>query len=142
MNKLVTASAALILAIAGSAAVAQQQAMTENDVRTQLQNDGYKNVHDLKFTDGMWRAKAEGGDGTNVTVKVDPKTGKSFPDKKVARLSEDDVKAALSSQGYTDVHDVDMDDGVWHAKARNPAGKKVEVQVDPDSGKVIGSDDD
>lgn len=142
MNKLVTASAALILAIAGSAAVAQQQAMTENDVRTQLQNDGYKNVHDLKFTDGMWRAKAEGGDGTNVTVKVDPKTGKAFPDKKVARLSEDDVKAALSSQGYTDVHDVDMDDGVWHAKARNPAGKKVEVQVDPDSGKVIGSDDD
>ena len=141
MNKLATASAALILAMAGAAAIAQQ-AMTESDVRTQLQHDGYRHVHDVKFTDGMWRAKAEGGDGTNVTVKVDPKTGKAFPDKQVSRLSEDDVKASLSSQGYTDVHDVDMDDGVWHAKARNPAGKKVEVQVDPDSGRVIGSDDD
>jgi uncharacterized membrane protein YkoI len=141
MNKLVTASAALVLAMAGTAAVAQQ-AMTENDVRAQLEHDGYQHVHDLKFTDGMWRAKAEGGDGTNVTVKVDPKTGKAFPDKQVARLSKDDVKASLSSQGYTDVHDVDMDDGVWHAEAKNPAGEKVEVQVDPNSGKVIGSDDD
>lgn len=141
MNKIVSASAGLILALTGAVAVAQQ-AMTENDVRAQLQHDGYQHVHDLKFKDGMWRAKAEGGDGTNVTVKVDPATGKTFPDTEVTRLSEDDVKAALSSQGYTDVHDVDFDDGVWHAEATNAAGKDVELQVDPDSGKVVGSDDD
>lgn len=139
MNKLVIAATALTLAISGTAAIAQQ-AMTENDVRTQLQHDGYQHVHDLKFTDGMWRAKAEGGDGTNVTIKVDPKTGKAFPDKEVAKMSEQDIKASLSSQGYTDIHDVDFDDGVWHAKARNTSGKKVKLQLDPDTGKVVGTD--
>lgn len=139
MNKLVIAATALTLAISGTAAIAQQ-AMTENDVRTHLQHDGYQHVHDLKFTDGMWRAKAEGGDGTNVTIKVDPKTGKAFPDKEVAKMSEQDIKASLSSQGYTDIHDVDFDDGVWHAKARNASGKKVKLQLDPDTGKVVGTD--
>lgn len=141
MNKLVTASAALVLALGGSVAMAQQS-MTENDVRTQLQQQGYNDVHDLKFSDGMWHAKAKGGDGSRVKVNVDPKTGKAFPDKKVARLGKQDVKAALSSQGYTDIDDVDFDDGMWHAEAKNPAGKKVDVQVDPDSGKVVASDDD
>jgi len=142
MNKLMMASAALLLAMTGSAALAQQQAKTENDVRTQLQQQGYKDVHDLKFEDGMWHAKAKGADGTRLTINVDPKTGKAFPDKKVARLGKEDVKAALATQGYTDVDDVDFDDGMWHAEAKNRAGKKVKVQVDPDSGKVVGSDDD
>jgi hypothetical protein len=139
MNKLVIAAAALTLALSGTAAIAQQT-MTENDVRSQLQHDGYQHVHDLKFKDGMWRAKAEGGDGAKVTIKVDPKTGKAYPDKEVAKMGEQDIKASLSSQGYTDIHDVDFDDGVWHAKARNAEGKKVKLQLDPDTGKVVGTD--
>ena len=141
MNKLVTASAALLLALTGTATLAQQ-AKTENDVRTQLQQQGYKDVHDLKFEDGMWHAKAKGADGTRLTINVDPKTGKAFPDNKVARMGKEDVKAALATQGYTDVDDVDFDDGMWHAEAKNRAGKKVKVQIDPDSGKVVGSDSD
>lgn len=140
MNKLTTVAATLTLALGASVAMAQQT-MTENDVRTQLQQQGYKDVHGLKFTDGMWRAKARGGDGTRVTIHVDPKTGKAFPDKKVARLGKEDVKAALSSQGYTDVDDVDFDDGMWHANAKDPKGKEVKLKVDPDTGKVISSDD-
>lgn len=141
MNKLVIASAALLLAATGTNALAQQ-VKTENDVRTQLEQQGYKDVHDLEFEDGMWHAKAKGADGTRLSVNVDPKTGKAFPDKKVARLGKEDVKAALATQGYTDVDDVDFDDGMWHAEAKNRAGKKVKVQIDPDSGKVVGSDDD
>ncbi|WP_019463886.1 PepSY domain-containing protein [Dyella japonica] len=63
-----------------------------------------------------------------------------FPDRQVSRLSEADVRAQLSTQGYTRVHDVDFRNGVWMAKADNPAGKKVALQLDPQTGRVMGSD--
>ena len=56
------------------------------------------------------------------------------------RLSERDVRAALSTDGYTHVRDVDFSDGIWTAKADNAAGATVRLQVDPETGRVIGSD--
>ena len=38
------------------------------------------------------------------------------------------------------MHDVDFDDGIWEAKAENPAGNKVKLRIDSASGKVIGTD--
>jgi hypothetical protein len=37
------------------------------------------------------------------------------------------------------VHDVDFRNGVWTAKARNNAGVKVRLQVDAQSGRIIGT---
>ncbi|KRE89222.1 peptidase M4 [Frateuria sp. Soil773] len=131
-------AAALTLGLAGAAMA--QDALTERQVRTQLEQQGYTKVHDLKFDDGMWRAHARSGDGTRVSVRVDPRTGQAFPDEQVSRLSETDVRAALSTEGYTDVHDVGFKHGVWHAKADDRAGKRVKLQIDPETGKIIGTD--
>jgi uncharacterized membrane protein YkoI len=114
--------------------------MTEPQVRAQLEAKGYTDVHDLKFKDGMWKAEADSADGNDLDVRIDASTGKIYPDAKVATLSKHDVEAALETQGYTDVHDVDFDEGVWKAKADNPAGKTVELRIDPDTGKVIGTE--
>jgi len=138
MKKISTLAIAFTLGLAGTAMA--QDALTERQVRTQLEQQGYTKVHDLKFSDGMWRAHAKSGDGTRVSVHVDPKTGQAFPDEQVSRLSETDVRAALSTEGYTDVHDVDFKNGIWHAKAEDHAGKNVKLQIDPESGKVIGTD--
>jgi hypothetical protein len=35
---------------------------------------------------------------------------------------------------------VNFKDGVWTAKADNPAGKSVALQLDPDTGHMIGTD--
>ncbi|MEP7186461.1 MAG: PepSY domain-containing protein [Rhodanobacter sp.] len=43
-------------------------------------------------------------------------------------------------KGYTDVHDVGFNDGVWPAKAHNKSGNKVKLQVDGNTGKVIATD--
>ncbi|PWK89668.1 PepSY domain-containing protein [Fulvimonas soli] len=131
---------ALALALGATGAVTAQDALTEHEVRAQLERQGYTKVHDLKFSDGMWRAHAKSGDGNRVTVRVDPTTGQAFADEAVSRLSERDVRAALSTQGYTDVHDVDFEDGLWRAKAENGAGKHVRLEVDPESGRVVASD--
>ena len=117
-----------------------QQALTEAQVRARLTAQGYTDVHDLKFKDGMWKAEADSADGNDLDVRVDASSGQMNPEARVSTLSKHDVEAALSTQGYTDVHDVDYDDGIWKAKADNPAGKKVKLRIDAHSGKVIGID--
>ena len=113
--------------------------MTAADVRAKLESQGYTNVHDVEFEDGVWTADAHSADGKRVDVSVDPKTGKVYPDRQVAQLSGEDIKARLAAAGYTKVHDVEMDGGVCTAEATDPQGRKVELRLDPTTGEVIGS---
>ncbi|WP_109124007.1 PepSY domain-containing protein [Dyella sp. C11] len=140
MKTLATLTVTMALVFSGVALA--QQAMTEPQVKASLEQRGYSKVHDLNFKDGVWTAKARSADDRSVDVRIDPRTGQIFPDKQVARLSEADIRAQLSTQGYTHVHAVDFKDGVWKAKADNPAGKGVALQLNPNSGQVIGSDRD
>ncbi len=126
--------------VLGGGHVAAQQAMTQPQVQAKLTEQGYTKVNDLEFDDGMWKADARSANGNRVEVRIDAKTGQIYPEDQVSKLSERDIRASLASQGYTDVHDVDFDDGVWEAKADNAAGNKVELRIDPSSGKVIGKD--
>ncbi|MDW2983282.1 PepSY domain-containing protein [Rhodanobacter sp. KK11] len=136
-STLTLALATLTLGI--SATAAAQQAMTEPQAQGRLTAQGYTRVHDLKFKDGMWHAEARSANGSRVDLRIDAKSGQVYPDKQVSRLSKQDVRAALETQGYTRVHDVDFDDGMWKAKARNSAGNRVKLKIDATSGKVIGT---
>ena len=119
-----------------------QEAMTQAQVRDTLQAQGYTKVNDVKFEDGVWKADARSADGNRVDVRIDPATGEVYPDEQIAHLSEADVRAQLAAAGYTHVHDVDYEDGIWNAEADDPAGKDVELKIDPDTGKVIGKEKD
>ena len=132
----------LILACTTGVAFAQQAALTEPQVRARLEAEGYTKVNDVKFKDGAWKADARSADGNRVDVRIDAKTGKVYPDEQVANLNEASVKAKLAAAGYTDVHDVDFEDGVWNAEADDPAGKGVEVKIDAKTGAVIGKEKD
>lgn len=124
----------------GAAGIASAQSVTEPQVQAKLTAQGYTKVHDLEFKDGMWHAEAKSANGEHVDVRIDARTGQVYPDEQVSKLSERDVRASLETQGYTKVHDVDFDDGVWKAKARNSSGNKVELRIDADTGKVIGTE--
>ncbi len=142
MNKKISALTFVLAlgALSLSGIAMAQQAMTEPQVQSKLTAQGYTKVHDLKFKDGMWHADAKSANGVKVSLRIDAKSGEVYPDKQVSKLSKQDVRASLESQGYTHVHDVDFDDGMWKAKAHNPAGNKVELKVDANTGKVIASD--
>lgn len=127
------------LALGVCAAAAAQQAMTEPQVQSQLTAQGYTRVHDLKFKDGMWYAEAKSANGDRVDLRIDATTGQVYPDKQVSRLSKQDVRASLETQGYTHVHDVEFEDGMWKAKAKNSAGNRVKLKIDATNGKVIGT---
>ena len=119
-----------------------QAALTQAQVRAKLESQGYTKVNDVKFEDGVWKADARSADGNRVDVRLDAKTGEVYPDEQVANLGEADVRARLTAAGYTNVHDVDYEDGIWNAEADDPAGKDVEVKIDPKTGEVIGKEKD
>lgn len=119
-----------------------QDGMTEAQVRASLETQGYNKVNDVKFEDGVWKADARSANGNRVDVRIDAKSGKVYPDEQVANLSEADVRAKLAAAGYTHVHDVDYEDGIWNAEADDPADKDVELKIDPRTGAVIGKEKD
>ena len=59
-----------------------------------------------------------------------------------ASLSRRQIIDMLSAAGYTDIEDVEMDDAVWTAEAKDPAtGRNVDLKIDPLDGHVLSKHD-
>ncbi len=140
-------ASALVLGLAVSApAHARDKAtgttMTGQQVRELLTSEGYTRIDDPEFEDGMWETDATSGDGNRVDVRVDPATGKVYAEDIVSRLSAEDVKARVTAAGYSKVHDIDYDDGIWKADAERADGKNVELKIDPNDGRILAVEND
>ena len=144
-HNLIAATTVSLMLVSG-VAMAQQpapaDAMTEPQVRALLAEQGYTRIDDLDFEDGAWETDATSADGNRVDVRVDPASGKVFAEALVSTMSEDDDKASLSAQGYSKIHDVDFDDGVWKAEAERDNGKNVEIRLDPKDGHILHVEND
>lgn len=139
----------LAIALAASPAIAQAQSanpakasMTEPQVRALLTEKGYTRVDDLDFEDGTWETDATSANGERVDVRINPATGDVIAEKLVSSLSENDVKAKLAAAGYSKVHDVDFDDGMWKAEAERADGNDVEIHLDANTGAVVHVEND
>jgi uncharacterized membrane protein YkoI len=117
-------------------------AMTEADVRALLVSGGYSEINDVEFEEGTWTADAKSADGNHVEVRIDAATRKIIPDAGVATISKDAVIVKVQDAGYTNVHDVDFEGGVWKAEANDSTGKDVELKLDPNDGHILGSEQD
>ena len=137
---------ALSLAFAGGA-LAQAapantgSALTEADVRALLANEGYSEINDVEFKEGVWTADGKSADGNHVEVKLDA-AGKIIPDKNVAKITKDQIIIKAQEAGYKNVHDVDFEGGVWKVEAEMADGTDVELKMDPDDGHIMGSEQD
>ncbi|WP_161959869.1 PepSY domain-containing protein [Xanthomonas arboricola] len=136
------------LVLAGQGAFAQAaankpaKALTSSEVTSMLTGKGYTKVHDVKFEHGVWTADARSGDGKDVDVRIDPVTGRVYGDQTTSKLSEADIRAALATSGYSNVHDLKFEDGLWQADAEQRGGQKVDLHVDPEDGHVVSVDND
>lgn len=137
----------LLAALAATPALAAnaqagKNTLTEPQIRELLTNGGYTRIDDLEFEDGMWETDATSADGNRVDVRIDPASGKIYAEDVVSSLSAEDVKARLTAAGYSNVHDLDYDDGIWEADAEREDGKNVNVRVDPKDGRILGVEND
>ncbi|GAB2510647.1 PepSY domain-containing protein [Pseudoxanthomonas sangjuensis] len=135
-------TALAVVAFAVRAQDAARDALTEPQVRALLTDNGYRRIDDLDFEDGMWETEATSADGNRVYLRV-PANGSGIrAEALVSTLSKADVKAKLTAAGYSKVHDVEFDDGVWEAQAEREDGNDVILRVDPNSGEVLAVEND
>lgn len=133
---------AMSLALAATAATAQPVSGAA-DALDRLKAAGYADVRDVEFDDGLWEAEVRGRDGRWHDVAVDPATGEVMDDRGGrSLLSARDVVARLTAAGYTDVHDLDLDDAVWEADARTADGRRVELRINAHTGRVLSEEID
>lgn len=150
-------SAALAIGIAGSIPLALAQTapvatppestqaatgMTEVDVRALLASKGFTEINDVAFKEGTWTADAKSADGNHVELKIDAATRNIYSDDEVATIGKDQIIIKVQAAGYTNVHDVELEDGVWKAEANDSKGNDVELKLDPNDGHIIGSEKD
>lgn len=143
--KLQALAMAMTLALSAGAAVAQDaaaEAMTAPQIRASLESQGYTRINDVEFEDGVWKADARSADGQRVELRIDPATGKVYPEDAVSTLGEADVRAKLSAAGYSKIDDVEFNDGVWTADAEDANGRDLKLTLDPETGEVVGKDRD
>jgi uncharacterized membrane protein YkoI len=55
-------------------------------------------------------------------------------------LTKPQVQAMLEAKGYTKVHDIEFDNGMWEAEAESADGRNVDVRLDPRSGTIYPDD--
>lgn len=160
-------TAAVALTLAGSVAFAQQApstsapgtvptapatgardaarptgALGEDAIRAAIARAGYTEIRKLKLDDGVWEAKARRGTGPWRELKIGPVTGKIYPEDAPSRLNADEIKARLAAAGYSNIHDVKFDDGLWSVDAVDPHGRNMDLLVDPDNGSVVAAEPD
>ncbi|MBO9717576.1 MAG: PepSY domain-containing protein [Pseudoxanthomonas sp.] len=133
------------LIAAGSLAVpafaAEADSLSEPQVRELLTKQGYTRIDDLEFDDGMWETDATSADGNRVDLRVDAR-GKVYAEDVVSNFTAEDIKAKVTAAGYSKVHDVDYDDGVWKAEAERDDGNNIEVRVDAKTGRILAVEND
>jgi hypothetical protein len=116
--------------------------MDEADVRVLLAGEGFTEINDVKFKEGTWSADAESADGRHVELRVDSATRRIYPDEPVATIGKDAIITKLLDAGYSNVHDVEMEGGVWKAEANDSNRNDVEIKLDPEDGHILGSEKD
>ena len=132
----------LTLSLAAGAAVAQD-AMTSTQVRAALTEGGYTEITDVEFKDGVWKADVKDATGSKIDVRLDPATGRIYPDNAGATsLGEADIRAKLTAEGFTRIDDVKFDDGMWEAEADNPQGQRMDLKLDPEDGRIVSQSRD
>jgi hypothetical protein len=57
-------------------------------------------------------------------------------------LSPAEITRKVEAAGYTNIHDLEYDDGRWELEATSPAGVPVDLDVDAATGSILNEERD
>jgi hypothetical protein len=135
-----TTSAAPVAPVSLPPTTATHAALTEEQIKSNIANAGFKEVKGLEFKDGVWRTEARGGNDNWVKLLIGPVNGKVYSAEAPSQLNEDEITARLTAAGYGRIHGVKFDDGLWRARALDAQGVPVLLLADPDDGSVVAEE--
>lgn len=135
---------AISLALTGGYAMAQTNSgqMTTTEIMQAVEQAGYTDIRDVEFDGGLWEVEATGTDGRRVDLQIDPRTGEVLDPNAAPALTAADIASRLQSQGYSNVRDIEFDDGRYEVEATNSAGQNVDLKVHPRDGSILGEEFD
>jgi len=114
-------------------------ALPQEQIMQNIAAAGYRDVEGLQFRNGVWVANARDGAGDSMQILIAPVSGHVYAADEPSRLDKDAIESSLTAQGYQDVDDLDFDNGIWRAEARDSTGQDVDLIIDPTDGSVIAS---
>lgn len=109
-----------------------QTHMTENQVKTALQGQGYSDITNLKQSGSNYTADAKRYGQEEHNLQINASTGKVMNQQ---ALNEDQVKQLLKDQGYSDISNVKHSGNDFTASAKKN-GSEMHVTVDAQNGMV------
>ncbi|MDH3597406.1 MAG: PepSY domain-containing protein [Rhodospirillales bacterium] len=112
---------------------------------------GYTEVRKIEREHGVYQVDARDPKGWRVEIFVDAKTGGLVIDPETGkprseRLSDkvpsgpldfEAVVAQVKAEGYPEVYAIEYEHAIYEIKARDAAGRKVELYVHPKTGKLL-----
>lgn len=120
-----------------AAAPVVAQAPGSADIVAIVKTQGYTDVDSLVMgAEGLWHAQAREDDGTWREVRIDPNNGRVLSGLESA-LDEDDVRERVLARGFTEVREVNWNDGVWEVEAETPTGQIVDLMLEPEDAEVM-----
>lgn len=116
----------------GKPAISLEQAVAK------AQAAGYTSIRGAEYEDGAWEIRSNRPDGSRLTVFVDATTGDILSPAQPGQtqLAPAEVMAKLAAAGYSEVRELEREDGFWTAEVRSTAGFSRDVRVHPISGAV------
>ena len=123
-----------LMALASTAILADDmpaKSMDMVNILTNLKDQGYVAVHEIKFDDNVYKAEVINSAGNEVKVKIDAQTGKVIEpkDKENTMSMLDSVKKAEAA-GFKNIYAVESEDDGFKMKAVDKDGKKVKIHFD------------
>lgn len=125
-----------LMALASTAILADDMPAKSIDmvnILTNLKDQGYVAVHEIKFDDNVYKAEVINSAGNEVKVKIDAQTGKmieSTSKEKENNMSMLDAVKKVEAAGYHNIYAVESEDDGFKMKAVDKDGKKVKINLD------------
>lgn len=134
--QLVAAGIGLCLAAAAFAGPVNDVAA----VRDTLREQGHGEVRDVERDDGLWEAEVRGEDGRWYDVHMVPETGEVLDPRAGELMTADAILAGLEADGYTRIHDLELDGAIWEVEAIASDGGRVELKLSAFDGRILTSE--
>lgn len=139
---LLSLSLASLLVMSSPLALAETQlpenTMSMSKVLDNLKNKGIVAVKEIEFDDGVYKAKIIMNDGKSDKITFNPKTGELKASENLGGLSAMDIATKVEGLGFTRIYKMELDsDKKFEVKAVNKDGKRMKLEVDAITGKIL-----